>query len=404
MKKKLYLHIGTTKTGTSSWQDFICDNREWLREQGYLVPESERKDHHPLASSIMKGFSGGRFGNWDPFEGDHETLWQRFHEEVDHSDCPVVLVSSEYFRHLDSEACRRLCDGSTIRWLGQQLKDLDVRVVCYLRPLGAHVKSHYKQHVKYGNISETLAQRLARQIESKSPHVLASPFLNIFAGEFGADHLILRRYDRSTLVNGSIIDDFCDLLGLPPQAEAWGDNQSNPSLPDESVDIKRTLNAVANKADKQAVKNIGLQMARMPATPFDARPADGGKAIRQALEDEHQAIAERYGLDLGEVSDPFADTPDGPTENQATIALMSLVWKEVRDSRQAQQKLQDEAEKSRKETQALREEVRASRQRIDKLAARRNPVRRVAKYIARKLRELRSVLAPTQKNGQRAKS
>ena len=34
----LYLHIGTSKTGTTSIQQFLCHNRSALLHQGYLYP------------------------------------------------------------------------------------------------------------------------------------------------------------------------------------------------------------------------------------------------------------------------------------------------------------------------------------------------------------------------------
>src|SRR5699024_7832742 len=106
MQKILYLHIGTFKTGTSSLQQFLFDNRELLGERGYLVPQSEFVGHHPLAQSIAKDFAGFQPIGWLPFQGNHKNLWERFHEEVADSSCPKVLLSSEIFCDLAHEACR----------------------------------------------------------------------------------------------------------------------------------------------------------------------------------------------------------------------------------------------------------------------------------------------------------
>ena len=38
MKKILYVHVGTTKTGTTAIQSFMIDNQEVLNQKGYYYP------------------------------------------------------------------------------------------------------------------------------------------------------------------------------------------------------------------------------------------------------------------------------------------------------------------------------------------------------------------------------
>src|SRR2546421_10750937 len=55
-KRVCYIHVGPHKSGTTSIQWFLQENREKLLEHGYFVPESETKRgaHHTLA----EGFAG----------------------------------------------------------------------------------------------------------------------------------------------------------------------------------------------------------------------------------------------------------------------------------------------------------------------------------------------------------
>ncbi len=54
MKKTLYVHVGTTKTGTTAIQSFLIDNQELLNQKGYCYPlfpypyqdVSERRNAH----------------------------------------------------------------------------------------------------------------------------------------------------------------------------------------------------------------------------------------------------------------------------------------------------------------------------------------------------------------------
>jgi hypothetical protein len=53
-KRVCYIHIGPHKTGTSSIQWFLKQNRAELLKHGYFVPESETKHgaHHPIARKL----------------------------------------------------------------------------------------------------------------------------------------------------------------------------------------------------------------------------------------------------------------------------------------------------------------------------------------------------------------
>jgi len=53
-KRVCYIHVGAHKTGTTSIQWFLQENRPELLESGYFVPESETKRgaHHALAEGL----------------------------------------------------------------------------------------------------------------------------------------------------------------------------------------------------------------------------------------------------------------------------------------------------------------------------------------------------------------
>ena len=56
MKKKLYLHIGMGKTGTTALQDFFAHNRQALGEMGISYPErgTMSNAHHLLSPHIPR--------------------------------------------------------------------------------------------------------------------------------------------------------------------------------------------------------------------------------------------------------------------------------------------------------------------------------------------------------------
>ena len=54
MKRKVYLHIGTEKTGTASIQHFLSRHYDELREKGILYPKSlGRKSNMKLSAALQ---------------------------------------------------------------------------------------------------------------------------------------------------------------------------------------------------------------------------------------------------------------------------------------------------------------------------------------------------------------
>ena len=92
-KKVAYIHIGINKTGSTSIQRFLCDNRQQLKTEGYLYPQTGRSKHahHELASAL--GFGGEPASNEKELAGFGEAI----ELEVADSLCNKILISSEFF-------------------------------------------------------------------------------------------------------------------------------------------------------------------------------------------------------------------------------------------------------------------------------------------------------------------
>lgn len=93
-QKKLYLHIGTHKTGTTALQVFLSKNDRRLQDTGFLFPKS------------------GRIGT---FSGQHNIAWElngdpcfdkalgnlaELSQEISSSGCHNICLSSEDFEYL----------------------------------------------------------------------------------------------------------------------------------------------------------------------------------------------------------------------------------------------------------------------------------------------------------------
>ena len=88
MARRVFLHIGLPKTGTTFLQTTMWHNRALLRERGFLYPGTQRMDHY-RASQEVRGVSPARMGP-------HAGIWQRLVGELRRWDGDG-LVSHEFF-------------------------------------------------------------------------------------------------------------------------------------------------------------------------------------------------------------------------------------------------------------------------------------------------------------------
>ena len=107
MKRRLILHLGLPKTGTSTIQGFFRRNRDKLAALGILFPR--------VAESDDINFNGGRTGGQTARLGGHQPLaaelrsrgrnsgngrsnlplWSAVFQQIEQSDAHTVVISSE---------------------------------------------------------------------------------------------------------------------------------------------------------------------------------------------------------------------------------------------------------------------------------------------------------------------
>ncbi len=86
MARRVFLHVGLPKTGTTYLQTMMWHNRSRLRDQGFLYPGSIRMDHYRAWQDVRLG----------PRTGRATGAWERLREEIDAWDGDALL-SHEFF-------------------------------------------------------------------------------------------------------------------------------------------------------------------------------------------------------------------------------------------------------------------------------------------------------------------
>lgn len=226
-RRRLIVHIGQHKTGSTYLQKRFVEDRDRLKEAGTLYPEDflEIYGHHQIASLFRWGL-------------DDEGA-QRLADTLARygQDWPTVVLSTENLCFLSREAAAALA---------RSFEGWDVEIVYYLRRLTGFWPSHWQELIKHGSditferyMLETLK---VERDESEFPDQAKQ--LHRFTEVFGAENMSIFCYDNILARGGDVYETFLRHLLHIPAGENTGRKSVNSSFPPERVEMIRSLNMV----------------------------------------------------------------------------------------------------------------------------------------------------------------
>jgi hypothetical protein len=227
MPRRLILHIGYYKTGTTALQDHLSHLHGSLAQEGVLYPQAgrpvRRNPSHSGLSFQELHHAGSHLPFWytnsgdftDFVEGTVPSAREALVAEINGSKADTIIVSSEEFVRFGSD------QGVPAEQTKDMLRALRVdhlTVVCYVRRPDRYLESWYNQLVKMGLPVARLSLSVMREPRPRhpyygTPHTDFDRMIEYWAHQVGCDELIVRDYDH--LQNGSIFEDFSTAVGLP---------------------------------------------------------------------------------------------------------------------------------------------------------------------------------------------
>ncbi|GGW92577.1 hypothetical protein [Alteromonas halophila] len=189
--KRLLLHLGPPKTGTSAVQSWLLKNRSMLRRSGIEYPQHHFDENGISSGNFTVLLSNTGDDKW-AFDDDKAS---RLVGDFARSDDKTLLLSSEHFFY-------------SLPWLFSRFPL--AHYIFYIRHPLSLLESNYHQHVKRHRADYEFLQQDKATFEQLSA-------VSDIARQFSVS-VTYRYLERSLLVNGSLIDDFLSLMSLSSES------------------------------------------------------------------------------------------------------------------------------------------------------------------------------------------
>jgi len=295
------LHIGSGKTGTSSVQFFLRENRERLMELGWLYPQSPGRARHSRLSLFVK--SGPEMKSSPEWRRQKQSDPVRFRRafrrqlfaEIENARLSRVVFSDEVLFGSPEQSLRRL------RRFTDRIAER-LRLVVYLRRQDDHLVSRYQQGVKIGWVAR-LSDWAQEDMSSLYDYFSR---LRMWERLLSPTELVVRRYEPACFVDGSLFQDFLDAAGIDARAEDMQHVPNrNDSLDAESVEFLRLLNMyrVENEAATAGlIDNSSLirRLAEASTGPVLTLPAQFLDEFMEQWQKQNELVARRFLRDESE--------------------------------------------------------------------------------------------------------
>ncbi len=309
--KKVYLHIGSSKTGSTAIQYALQDlqDKKLLKKHDF---DLLWKDLPVLINTVKEK---------DPKKLNFSKLLTFIEKFLHSTKKNNIIISCENFFQPTSSGKEFLAQFAKI------LQGYDVNILAYLRRQDYRIESSWAQGCKFFRSPDKL-------LEPKHSARYKTTLDN-YAAAFGKENITVRIYDRNKLYHKDSRADFLEWVGLEGLISELGDSYNNPSLSPVNLRIRLSYmrqNMLSNEQKVKRQKELQTQVSGLDKIPtslaHDLRMAKRGvnadmafcrtlnsllalektpqknthayidleerKAYLEACKDENEAIAREY--------------------------------------------------------------------------------------------------------------
>jgi hypothetical protein len=289
---KILIHAGIHRTGTTSIQTILAENRELLRSHGIAYP-GEDKNHQSLAWALKRG-------------------------ECPTANLAKLLETCAGFESVVFSA-EDFCILSDLGWVHDLSRIYETRVLFYLRRQDHWMMSWYNQHVKWPfslHISQMDKTSFLGCIDEF--HWLDyAKLLGRWADAVATGQVIPAIVEDGQIEN--VVTDLFRHLQLPPDALETATRRQNDSLPVHLLEIARHLGLhdLPTRPRARLIRALKISLENKVSNAKTVFSPEERISVLRRFEDSNREAARRW---LGRDSlflepppapdDPWFDFPD----------------------------------------------------------------------------------------------
>lgn len=311
--KKIYLHAGADKTGSTALQYAFHLNRDLIRKSSYFYAAGR---YHPYLAAHFSDFPSQldyfRIRPHISLNEINERAEQWINDlisDVQTSNCDYLILSYEGFTGLSLTEWRRL-----YKFLIYLCPIIEV--IYYVREPFSYAASAMSQRVKFGFPAWDI----------HPPVTQHKPRLEVLTEVFGKEAINLRLFSRESLENGDIIEDFFLQIGLerslPPKLKTEG-RELNISLCEEAILIGDAIIYMLPDSIKSGVqfnKIFAPVLKQINGRPYQFSDLQK-QVIDLATREDRAFLSKEFGIELEIRFDKNSiDTPALTHETASSLA------------------------------------------------------------------------------------
>lgn len=241
-RRRIIVHIGFPKTGTTSLQAGLRRARKQLVESGFCYPATlgDANQYHleAYAFDFSKGLGTHTVvgvHSQEDLERYRLQRAQKFFNEISAlpDEVETIIVSNEGLAGLTDPA-----EFERFFELLNKVGEVE-KVVAYIRRQDKNAVSNYTTYLKTGGTRKNILQKYR---PGTSAYIFYGDKLKLWANHIGIKKIAVRYFDKSELIDGDIFADFRTVTGLPKAVEFEVKERTNPSITPAACEFLRAFN------------------------------------------------------------------------------------------------------------------------------------------------------------------
>lgn len=235
MARRLFLHVGAPKTGTTYIQDRLYNNRVSLEENGVVYPVGADVDMFKPALDLL-----GR--DWGGMRSSVHGEWEKLVRRVRATDADTIVVSHEILAGSQpDQVARAMSDLSARR--------TEIHIVYTSRDLARQVPAEWQEEVKHHSKARFRGYlRRVQQARRTEPEkwfwrVQGLPdVLTRWGAGVPGEHVHLITVPQAGAPKDQLWLRFCDVVGIDPAWAPADSDRKNVGLGTAEATLIRRLN------------------------------------------------------------------------------------------------------------------------------------------------------------------